>query len=131
MAGKSSLLLSRLKLGKSKAVEFQINGKHLMVPSAAVQVLKGTLNNMAKGKSVAVVSLDEEVSTQEAAELLNVSRPFAAKLFDKGAIPSRKVGTHRRILFSDLMAFKQRSDARRQKVLDDLVAQAQEEDMGY
>ena len=76
------------------------------------------------------MKLAEEISFQEAAEILKVSRPCAAKLFDEGAIPSRCVGTHRLALTSDVMAYKQREKAARLKVLDELAAEGQRLNMG-
>ncbi len=64
-------------------------------------------------------------------DILNVSRPFLIKLLDEGAIPHRKVGKHRRIRMEDVMAYKAAIDRDREAVLDQLVAEAQEQDMGY
>lgn len=130
MAKKSSLLFKKMKFGKTNATGMKINGETVPFPKAAYRLFMGALDNIAKGQPVAVVSLDEEVSTQEAAELLNVSRPYVAKLFDEGAIPSRKVGTHRRALTSDVLAYKQREKEARLKVLDELAAEGQRLNLG-
>lgn len=101
------------------------------LPSAAVSLLIDILDAMAAGRSVTLVPDEQELSTFEAAELLHVSRPFLIKLLEEGAIPHRKVGKHRRIRAEDVMAYKARDDREREAALDRLVAEAQQEDMGY
>lgn len=109
----------------------KVEEEPLVLPAPALELLFAILTEMAEGNAVTLIPIHAELTTQQAADLLNVSRPFVVDLLDKGRIPHRKVGTHRRILFHDLMEFKRRSEAEQKKVLEELVAQAQEEGMGY
>ena len=86
---------------------------------------------MAAGNAVAITPLHPELTTQQAADFLNVSRPFLVGLLEEGKLPFRKVGTHRRILYNDLMAYKQQEDQARRRVLNELAKQAQELGLGY
>ena len=114
-------------------ISVQVDGteESVSIPLAAYNVLAGILEQMALGNAVTIIPVHAELSTQEAADILNVSRPFLIKLTEEGALPCKKVGSHRRILFRDLMAYKKASDAKSEAALDELSAQAQELDMGY
>jgi len=101
------------------------------LPAGAVAVLMEVLEAMAAGRGVTIIPENAELTTVEAASILNVSRPFLIKLLDDKIIPHRLVGKHRRLLIDDVMAYKKRIDAAREDVLAQLTAQAQEDDMGY
>ncbi len=103
----------------------------IALPPQAVQALAEALGHLAAGKDVTVTALPQEMTTQQAAEYLRVSRPFLISLLEKNELPYRKVGTHRRVLAADVIAYKNRIDAQRLHTLEQLAAQAQELGMGY
>jgi len=105
--------------------------EELELSAATVRLLLGILEQTARGHSVAILPTATEVTTQQGAELLNVSRPFLIKLLEEGKIPFRKVGSHRRIRVDDLVRYKHEIDERREKTLAELAEQAQELGMGY
>jgi excisionase family DNA binding protein len=105
--------------------------KPIELPPGAVALLMDILEAMAAGHGVTIIPESAELTTVQAAEVLNVSRPFLIKLLDDGAIPHRKVGKHRRIRMEDVMAYKATIDRERESVLDQLAREAQKQDMGY
>jgi excisionase family DNA binding protein len=128
----AALLQTEKTPAEEGAVRLSIGGgEEVALPAAAVRLLARLLTEMGEGHAVTLLPLDAELSSQGAADILNVSRPFMVGLLDQGKIPSRKVGTHRRVLLRDVLHYKRRDDERRHATLDELTAQAQELNMGY
>ena len=98
----------------------------LELPPQAVQLLLRILEEMGRGNTVTLIPVHAELTTQEAAEILNISRPSFIQLLGEKKIEFRKVGTHRRIRFESLMAYKRRADAARRAALNELAAYDQE-----
>jgi excisionase family DNA binding protein len=103
-------------------------GDLVEMPAELVGVLKTIVEHLRAGHGVSVASLQAELTTVEAAELLNVSRPHLIKLVDGGALPFRMVGTHRRLRLVDVLAYRDSQDAASREALDELTRQA--EDLG-
>jgi excisionase family DNA binding protein len=96
------------------------------IPAAAFRLLVSILAEMARGHAVRVIPHHAELTTQEAAELLNVSRPYVVRLLDDGRIPSHRVGTHRRVLFKDVVTYRDEHRRARETILDRLTTLDQE-----
>jgi excisionase family DNA binding protein len=107
------------------------SGEAFAVPLAAVRLLVHILTEMGQGNAVTLMPIHMELTTQQAADLLNVSRPYLIKILDEGKVPHRSVGKDHLVRFDDLMAFKRKDDAYRARVADQLVADAQELGLGY
>lgn len=89
----------------------------VQLPAKAVQMMLTLLEAMAEGQAVSLIPYETELTTKQAADFLNVSRPFVCKLIDEGKIPARMVNRHRRVKFSDLIAFEENSRIKRKKAL--------------
>jgi excisionase family DNA binding protein len=124
-------LLSQGQPSISISVAQDDSGQQIVIPTVALNLLMDILAQMAQGNAVTLLPLHAELTTQESADLLNVSRPFLIKLIESGVLQCRKVGKHRRIYRRDVLAYKEKIDRDRHETLNKLVAQAQEINMGY
>ncbi len=130
----SRILATQIKSTQNPSIQILIEGKaqeSVTLPATALRLLVDILVQMAEGNAVSIIPIRAELTTQEAAELLNVSRPHMVSLVESGEIPYRKVGSHRRILAKDVLAYKIKIDDARLKTLAELSEQAQKLKMGY
>ncbi len=102
------------------------DGQAIELPESILRLLRQIVPQLKQGHAVSLVPLHKELSTQQAADLLNVSRPFLIGLLERGDIPHAKVGKHRRIKFDHLIAYKRQRDAGRRAALRRLTELGQE-----
>jgi excisionase family DNA binding protein len=107
------------------------NGERTELPSSAVEALKLVVDALARGQSVTLVPQDKDLTSQEAADTLRVSRPHLIKLLDRGESPFHRVGTHRRVRLEDVLAYRERRDAERAAALTELTRLSEELPGGY
>lgn len=136
LARRSSRILSNALLKRSRSIDIEFKDARqctnsVTVPLSAFKLFIGILNQMAEGNAVNITSVQSELTTQQAADLLNVSRPYLIRLLEEKKIPFHKVGTRRKVLCQDILNYKAKIDEERRKVLDELTEEAQKLGMGY
>ena len=107
------------------------DGHHIELPVSALEALRKVVEAMSRGESVTVIPHDKQLTSQEAAEILSVSRPHLIKLLDRGELPFHRVGTHRRIKIEDVLAYRERRDAERRAALAELTRLSEDLPGGY
>jgi excisionase family DNA binding protein len=128
----SSRQLAHLLSGKrKKSLRVTIDGENCEIPMAALRMLKDLLVQLSLGHSVTLMPIHAELTTQEAADLLSVSRPYLVGLLESGKLPFHKAGTHRRIVLKDLLAYKKQQEQDSDVAMAELAKEAQELGLGY
>ncbi|MHB8659893.1 MAG: helix-turn-helix domain-containing protein [Solirubrobacteraceae bacterium] len=107
------------------------DGHHIELPASALEALRKVVEAMSRGESVTVIPHDKQLTSQEAGEVLSVSRPHLIKLLDRGELPFHRVGTHRRIKIEDVLAYRERRDAERRAALAELTRLSEDLPGGY
>ena len=101
-------------------------GDSITIPQTVTEVFRTVIDLMAQGKGISLIPVADEVTTTQAAEILNISRPYLMKLINNAQIPYHQVGTHKRILLKDLLEYKKLRNAKRQEGLQKLTELSQE-----
>ncbi|MGE5597243.1 MAG: helix-turn-helix domain-containing protein [Hyphomicrobiales bacterium] len=99
------------------------------LPPALAELLRQALEELSRGRSVQLLATGGEMTTQQAADYLNVSRPYLIRLLDRGELPFRRTGTHRRLRIEDVERYRARRSARRAELLHEMVQEAEEQGM--
>ena len=115
-----------LQIEGSKVKLLGANGEQIDIPESLHQVLHHVVQAFVKGRIISIIPENCEMTTQQAADFLNVSRPYLIKLLEQGEIPHIKVGTHRRVPFQDLMKYKEQRDSKRRQALQELIEMSEE-----
>lgn len=115
-----------LSLEGSQVKLIGANGEDIKITESINNLLCKVIYAIASGHAVSIVPQKQELTTQQAADFLNVSRPYLIKLLEQNEIPFIKVGTHRRVYLEDLVIYKKKRDAERSKLLQELVEMSEE-----
>lgn len=133
LARASAAVLTKLlqDLPHDERASIRMGGQDLIVPRSAVELLRDILAGMSAGKSISIVPMAKELTTQQAADFLNVSRPYLIGLLERKELSFTLVGTHRRIRFDDLLDYRERMVASSKGAMDELIALSQDLRIGH
>lgn len=125
----AAYLSTKLQTQRISIVDEDDKTHTIELPTSAMTMLMEILGELAAGNAVQIVPVHAELTTQEAANILNVSRPHMVKLLEEGKLPFHKIGRHRRVLFADLMEYKKRRENESLNAMQALADQAQDTGM--
>jgi excisionase family DNA binding protein len=108
-----------------------LDGSEVEIPASAFAALRTVVRDMAQGLTITLIPHDKELTTKEAADILNMSRPFLVRLLDRGEIPYHRVGTHRRLNVEDVLAYRELRAKRRREKLRELTELSEQVEGGY
>lgn len=121
--------IARLRRPMAKLVS--PDGTEVEIPASAFAALQAVVHDMAQGLTITLIPHDKELTTKEAADILNVSRPFLIRLLDRDEIPYHRVGTHRRLRVEDVLAYRAQRAAHRREKLRELTRLSEDVEGGY
>lgn len=127
----ASCLSGKRKTRRIRLYDEADRAHEMELPVSTLRLMEDVLNGLARGDAIRVVSVNAELTTQEAANLLNVSRPHLVKLLEDGELPFLRTGKHRRVRLADLLQFKKAREQASAQAMGKLSRQAQELGMGY
>ena len=107
------------------------DGIEVEIPASALAALQAVVRDMAQGLTITLIPHDKELTTKEAADILNISRPFLVKLLDRGELPYHRVGTHRRLNVEDVLGYRELRAKRRREKLRELTELSEQVEGGY
>lgn len=110
-------------------VMMKADGQKIEIPSIVTKILYEIITILSKGGALTIIPMEKELTTQQSADILNISRPFLVNLLENGEIPFHKTGTHRKIYMKDLMAYKERNNNNRANKIAEIIKLTQEYDL--
>jgi excisionase family DNA binding protein len=101
-------------------------GQEAQLPDLVYQLLRDAVRTLARGEAVSLIPLHQQLTTQQAADLLGVSRQYLVRLLDRGAIPFQRAGSHRRVIYADLLAYQRERKQERREALREITRLSEE-----
>ena len=125
VAGRFAELVTELEASSGVTPQLTVNGETIDLPPAVAEALLQVVDAMRRGLAVTVAPQDQRLTTQEAADMLGISRPTLVRMLEAGEIPFEKVRRHRRLFLTDVLEFRERQRRAANEALSDMVADAQ------